>query len=281
MDWGWDDLAAYGGAKHGRVEAAGELEEPTPDGGSVRRVLSYAQLTLVRPATAATLEIENLAPDGELIVQAAALVDADGQVHQLLGRQQKTKYREVFRADDVAVLENTAGFPRAYLVPDYRMASSISSFDMMQRRPFQPHEEVVLAAETPPVVSPMTSGVHGVRAVPAGPGNATITRYEPERVVIEVVTGQPSFLVLSDAFYPGWRAYADGIERPVLRGNSVFRVVQVPDGTHQVVFRFQPESVRIGLAISVIALVVASAVLLAGRRSIHFAIRSVTPERRR
>jgi hypothetical protein len=68
-------------------------------------------------------------------------------------------------------------------------------------------------------------------------------------VTVQVATPHESFLVFSDAFYPGWRAYVDGLERPILRGNMLFRVVQVPEGSHDVVFRFEPLSVLLGLTI--------------------------------
>jgi hypothetical protein len=42
----------------------------------------------------------------------------------------------------------------------------------------------------------------------------------------------------------------------------MFRVVQVPEGVHDVVFRFQPMSVFLGLRITVAALAVAVVVLL-------------------
>ena len=68
--------------------------------------------------------------------------------------------------------------------------------------------------------------------------------------------------MLSDAFYPGWRAYVDGVEQPILRGNLMFRVVQVPEGQHDVVFRFEPTSVLLGLRISLVAVAVALGLLI-------------------
>lgn len=266
MDWGWDDLAPWGAADHGRVEVAGELQEPTADGGSIRRLLSFGTLSFREPATAATLEIQNLTSHGELIVAAAALVSPSGEVHQLLGRASKTKYRKVLQDNSIMVLENTAAFPRAYLVQDYQVALPNASFEIMEQRAFQPREEVVLAADTPPVRQPEVIAPRGGRAAPAGPGTAIVKRYEPRQVVIDVSTAQPSFLVLSDAYYPGWRAYVDGIEQPILRGNLLFRVVQVPEGTHEVVFRFEPTSVMFGLGLSLCGVVVAFGLVLAGSR---------------
>ena len=64
----------------------------------------------------------------------------------------------------------------------------------------------------------------------------------------------------------------DGQEQPILRGDLLFRVVAVPAGEHVVEFRFEPASVRIGLLVSALALLVAAAVRGAGagwRASLH------------
>jgi uncharacterized membrane protein YfhO len=74
-------------------------------------------------------------------------------------------------------------------------------------------------------------------------------------------------LVLSDTYYPGWRALVDGREQPLVRGDLLFRVVPVPAGQHEVVFRFEPTSIRVGLAITVVALLVAAAGLALASRA--------------
>src|SRR6266498_1391278 len=77
----------------------------------------------------------------------------------------------------------------------------------------------------------------------------------------------PALLVLSDTYYPGWRAFVDGGEQPLVRGDLLFRVVPVPAGQHQVIFRFEPTSIRLGLAISLAALLCAIGVLVAASRA--------------
>jgi hypothetical protein len=52
----------------------------------------------------------------------------------------------------------------------------------------------------------------------------------------------------------------------VLRGDVLFRVIPVPAGEHDVEFRFEPASVRIGLLISLAAVLsVMAGLVLAGR----------------
>jgi uncharacterized membrane protein YfhO len=42
--------------------------------------------------------------------------------------------------------------------------------------------------------------------------------------------------------YPGWVAEIDRRTVPILRANVLFRAVEVPAGSHRVVFRFAPFS---------------------------------------
>ena len=70
-----------------------------------------------------------------------------------------------------------------------------------------------------------------------------------------------SLLVVSDSYYPGWRAAVDGRPAPLLRTNVLLRGVPVPAGRHQVRLWFDPLSVRLGFALSALALVANGAAL--------------------
>jgi hypothetical protein len=81
-------------------------------------------------------------------------------------------------------------------------------------------------------------------------GNAAIKLYRNNQVQIDAQLSEPGILVLTDAFYPGWKARVDGKERKILRANYLFRGVELPAGNHKVEFIYDPESFKVGLAIS-------------------------------
>jgi len=60
--------------------------------------------------------------------------------------------------------------------------------------------------------------------------------------------------VLTDAYYPGWRALVDGLETPIYRADLLFRAVYLPAGQHRVEFIYDPLSFKLGAAISLAAL---------------------------
>ncbi len=73
-------------------------------------------------------------------------------------------------------------------------------------------------------------------------------------VRIEVSAQDGGYLVLTDTYYPGWRARVDGEERPILQANYFYRAVPIGPGDHEVVFRYEPRSFALGLRISLATL---------------------------
>jgi hypothetical protein len=74
------------------------------------------------------------------------------------------------------------------------------------------------------------------------------------RTEIQITTDRPGWLVQSDVWYPGWNARVDGKKTPVLRANVLFRAVEIPSGTHQVVIEYQPLSFIFGVIGTVVTL---------------------------
>jgi uncharacterized membrane protein YfhO len=56
--------------------------------------------------------------------------------------------------------------------------------------------------------------------------------------------------VISDLWYPGWKAWVGEAEAPILRANYLFRAVPVGSGRQQVTLRYQPLSFYLGGMIS-------------------------------
>ncbi len=81
--------------------------------------------------------------------------------------------------------------------------------------------------------------------------------------VFRVRMAREGFLVVSDVYYPGWKAKVDGKRTDLLRANYLFQAVLVPEGEHQVRIDFEPASLRAGIAVSLLSL----ALLVAWARS--------------
>jgi len=97
--------------------------------------------------------------------------------------------------------------------------------------------------------------------------HAEVIRYTPESVVIDADSGTGGFLVLTDQYYPGWRAWIDGMPTAIYRTDYLFRGVHLPPGRHRVELAYRPRSVWYGASGTVAGLVgIAVVAWLAWRR---------------
>ena len=62
----------------------------------------------------------------------------------------------------------------------------------------------------------------------------------PNRIVLDVQSETGGIVVLSEVFYPGWRASVNGRAAPVMRANFLFRAVEAPAGASRVVLTYSP-----------------------------------------
>ena len=85
-------------------------------------------------------------------------------------------------------------------------------------------------------------------------GSAQIERYTPNSVTVRVVPTNDGLLFLSDTHFPGWNAYVDGKKSKVYRANYAFRAAAVPAGSKRVEFRYEPDSFRWGMGITVLSI---------------------------
>ncbi len=104
--------------------------------------------------------------------------------------------------------------------------------------------------------------VEAEAAPPAGEGTATLTRFDPNHLVLEVDAIRGGLLFLSEVYYPAWRASVDGEPAEVLRTNTAFRGVVVPEGRHTVELRYSTSEFRLGFGLSGLTALAVAAVLL-------------------
>ena len=180
--------------------------------------------------------------------QSGVQGDADRPRWRLLGQTAREQ-----------VYENARALPRAWLAAASRALDEEATLGVIRkgRLPDGSRWEPLRTALVETGVEPASSS--GGTSV----GSAEVFRYEPNRVDVRTKATAPSTLVLAENHYPGWRAYLDGRRVDMLRVNYAQRGVRVPEGEHEVSFRYRPASFYAGLALSLLAAV---ALLLWWRR---------------
>ncbi|MEO6060760.1 MAG: hypothetical protein ABIQ99_02345 [Thermoflexales bacterium] len=96
-----------------------------------------------------------------------------------------------------------------------------------------------------------------VQDAAGAPMAVVIAEEAAERLRIVIPPGASAGrLVLRDACYPGWVAWVDGVPVSIACFEGLFRAVELGPGAREVVFAYEPASVRIGLLLSGVGLVV-------------------------
>jgi hypothetical protein len=144
----------------------------------------------------------------------------------------------------VDVYLNSGALPRVLLIHQAESAETFQEAWAFVHRPeFAPDREIVVEGGPP------------LSADPSGePAHLALAAYDLHRVEVEVTTPQTGYLLLSDTWYPGWRAQVDDVAAPLYRADAAFRAVLVPPGEHRIRLDFRPFSWYIGLAVSVVTL---------------------------
>jgi O-antigen/teichoic acid export membrane protein len=151
--------------------------------------------------------------------------------------------REVYRGE-VEIYRNEDYLPRAFVLSDaIPAASREEALKLMRRASFDPKRTVVLETGEPLPASSSAGGLTPAR----------IISYRANEVVVGVDSLEAGYLVLTDNYFPGWRAAVDGQETRLYRADATFRAVRLPPGPHKVVFRYSPDSFKMGLMASFIA----------------------------
>jgi hypothetical protein len=141
----------------------------------------------------------------------------------------------------VEIYANPRAMPRAFLVSGVALASGPEDALRQLLAPgFDPRRTAVVEADA------------GVRLGAGGnepPGDARITAYESERVVVHAQAATSSWLVLTDSFDPDWIATRDREPVEILPADGLFRAVPLPPGAWEVEFRYRPRGFRLGASV--------------------------------
>ncbi len=168
---------------------------------------------------------------------------------QLAQYLRRKRFEIVRRDDDHTLWRSPEAVPRAYVVYDVREAPDTRELlRRISNRRYDPLK--VTYVEDPPDDLPQADAPR-----PRGTA-ATIESDQPNEVVIRARLEADGMVVLSDTWFPGWRAWVDGTEVEIHPVNHLFRGVQADAGEHVIVFAYRPQSVALGAAGSTLGLAI-------------------------
>jgi len=192
-----------------------------------------------------------------------------------------TRFRLAYEDEAVRIYENPGAVPRAFTLP----YDSTITYNTRTRSGWPTFEQAILAydvranvllpEDSPPLVerefANLPSGTPGTLSP------AAVTAYQPGDMWIDVDAEQESWLVVSESYYPGWRAFirplggteADERLFPARLVDGNFIGVYLPPGQWTVHLDFGPDSLRYGAFTSFMAamLIIFAGAVWAWRRA--------------
>ena len=169
----------------------------------------------------------------------------------------KGDYPTVYKDDQVKVLKNEEALPRAWIVHSARQTKPEETLELLDSGEVDPRETALLEEEPPRLESPENGSDERV----------SVESYRADRIELDVSTAARGLLVLSEVYYPAWKAYVDGEPVSLYRANYLFRGVPIPAGDHTVELRYESASLCLGIAISLFTILVC--IVLVGANAVR------------
>jgi CheY-like chemotaxis protein len=217
---------------HPQIEVYRRQVVETPDGSLV--VQSYeARIAFPESLIPEVIQLAHWNSDGVFELRAVVLEQ----------EVEDSPFERVFEDGAYRVYRNPAPLPRAWLVFQADVMSWPEGILARLGSPdWDPRVSVLL--EEPAVAE----GISG------GTGELTWNRRRADAAELEVNVTRKAVLVLSEVFYPGWKAWIDEERAPILQANGFLRAVVVPPGKHRIRFAYTPDGLLLGLLVVVICL---------------------------
>jgi len=162
-------------------------------------------------------------------------VDESGEVPL---KFQNSRFKKVFEDKSVVILEASDALPRAYMFYDWEIKKDKEALELLLDKDFNFYKKVVLDAD------PRLEKGSDVE------NKVEITKYDPQKSEIDIETKKAGVLFISNTNYPGWKAFMDNENVPLLAANYAFQAIVVPEGKHKLVLEYSPLLINKALLLS-------------------------------
>ncbi|MFW6097847.1 MAG: oligosaccharide flippase family protein, partial [Chloroflexota bacterium] len=162
------------------------------------------------------------------------------------------KYERVWQGEGLNVYENLGVVPRAYTLPQSATVVVDDALEAMRER--DGRQYVMVESGDWGLENGDWSIANLQSPVSGSLQPAEIADYSNIEVTANATVEEPSWLVLNDSYFPGWKVFVkpEGAgadqeeEQPVVRVNGNFRATPLEPGSWTVRFRYSPMTFRLG-----------------------------------
>jgi hypothetical protein len=160
---------------------------------------------------------------------------------------------EVFRGKSgVKVFENPSAYPRAWSVHEVKTVASVrEAHQTFSSEAFDPQTSAIVVKQSPALESCSNEDDSVLTPI-----------HQPNFIHLQARMACRGMVIVTDSFFPGWRATVDGKSTPIYEVDGGVRAIVVEKGAHEIDMKYRPWTVFGGglmtlLAAAVVALVCA------------------------
>jgi len=164
---------------------------------------------------------------------------------------------KMFESGDTKVYENPDCLPRAWLVNRVTVEENVDRLLVRLQEPsFDPSKHALVERQFGNLSHASERTFSQESQAEMSPG-ARPVRFElegPNRFTVEAEGVDPSFLVVSQNWYPGWTAKVNGTLQPLVRVDGALMGLFLNSGVSKVEFNFRPRHFHWALFLTMISL---------------------------
>ena len=151
-------------------------------------------------------------------------------------------FKKIYQEGETKIFVNENAFNRVFFVDEI---IKVSNKDEELEKMFEESSNLENLA--------FSSEINFPKKESKNTGSFRFESYSDQHLALKVNVLEEAPFVISNIYYPGWRAYISGIEVPIYRVDYLLQAVIVPKGESLVEFKFSPQSFYNGFYVSLTA----------------------------
>lgn len=170
---------------------------------------------------------------------------------------QNKKFRQV-RYDYLYLYQNLTPIRKLSFFTQAEFLNTKEDIELkLRQKKFNPLKEMFISG---PMNPPDSSEIYQESLNASG----KILNYTANKVEVEASSNRPSWLVLADTYYPGWKASINNQPAQIYQADGLLRALYLPEGDSRIILTFRPTWFWLSLLITL------GSILIMITYSVHF-----------
>jgi len=154
-------------------------------------------------------------------------------------------YEEVF-SHHALVYKNNKAVDRGFMLYRIKQTKGINeAADIMKKDPLLYRHTALIEGDPP----------QNMKIGKVGRSKISFVDYRANDIKIDIKSTENGVFVLSDTYYPGWKAYLDKKRVKIYPAFGALRAVFLPKGKHELVFCYRPWTFYLGAVLAALSLI--------------------------